>query len=96
MNFLIQALFALGAWLLKNFAQKVLLGAGVALVSTIVIQTVLSSFINKAINASSSIDHTYLGLLAISGLDQAISIIIGALIARAAIVATETSIRKIT
>jgi hypothetical protein len=96
MNFLLQGLFSLGSWLLSNFAKKVLLGAGVAIISTAVIQTVLTSFINKAINASSSIDHTYLGLLAISGLDQAISIVIGALIARAAIVATETSIRKIT
>lgn len=96
MGFLIRALFSIGSWLLTNFAKKVLLGAGVALVSTAVIQSVLGAFISKAINASSSIDHTYLGLLAISGLDQAISIVIGALIARAAIVATETSIRKIT
>lgn len=94
MQYLITILFSLGSWLLKNFAKKVLLGAGVALVSTAVIQTVLTGFINKAINASTAVDHTYLGLLAISGLDQAISIIIGALIARAAIVATQTTISK--
>jgi hypothetical protein len=73
-----------------------LLGAGVAIVSSAVIQTVLTSFINKAIAASSSIDYTYLGLLAISGLDQAISIVIGALIARATIVATGMSFKKLT
>ncbi|ENX58647.1 DUF2523 domain-containing protein [Acinetobacter sp. ANC 5659] len=91
-----QYLFMFGAWLLSNFAKKVLLGAGVAIVSTVVIQTILTSFINKAINASNSIDHTYLGLLAISGLDQAISIVIGALITRATIVASEMSFKKLT
>jgi hypothetical protein len=89
-------LFTIGSWLLSNFAKKVLLGAGVAIVSSAVINTILSSFINKAINASSSIDQTYLGLLSISGLDQAISIIIGALVARATIVASSMSIKKIT
>lgn len=87
-------LFALGSWLLTNFARKVLLGAGVAIVSSAVINTVLTSFINKAINASSSIDPTYLGLLSISGLDVAISIVIGALIARATIVAAQVSFKK--
>lgn len=91
-----RVLFMLGSWLLSNFAKKVLLGAGVALTSTAVIQSVLGEFISKAINASSSIDPTYLGLLAISGLDQAISIVIGALIARAAIVATQVTVSKIT
>lgn len=91
-----RVLFMLGSWLLSNFAKKVLLGAGVAIVTSAVIQTILTAFIHKAINASTSIDPTYLGLLAISGLDQAISIIIGALIARATIVASEMSIRKLT
>lgn len=93
---MLKYLFSLGSWLLSNFAKKVLLGAGVAIVSSAVIQTVLTSFINKAIAASSSIDYTYLGLLAISGLDQAISIVIGALIARATIVATGMSFKKLT
>ena len=49
---------------------------------------------NKAISASSSIDPTYLALLSISGLDHAISIIIGALVARATILAANVSIKK--
>lgn len=89
-------LFTIGSWLLTNFAQKVLLGAGVAIVSSAIINTILSSFIQKAITASSSIDPTYLGLLAISGLDQAISIIIGALVARATIVASSIGFKKLT
>lgn len=89
-------LFALGSWLLTNFARQVLLGAGVALVSSAIINGILSSFIQKAINASSNVDPTYLGLLSISGLDQAISIIIGALVARATIVASTMSIKKLT
>jgi hypothetical protein len=89
-----QMLFALTSWLLSNFAKKVLLGAGVTLVSGAVINAILATYINKAISASSSIDPTYLGLLSISGLDHAISIIIGALVARATILAANVSIKK--
>lgn len=89
-------LFSIGSWLLSNFAKKVLLGAGVAILSSAVINTILSSFINKAINASTNVDPTYLGLLSISGLDQAISIVIGALVARATIVASSVSLKKMT
>ena len=89
-------LFNIGSWLLTNFAQKVLLGAGVAIVSSAIINTILTSFIQKAISASSSVDPTYLGLLAISGIDQAISIIIGALVARATIVASSMGFKKMT
>ncbi|MFC3903270.1 Protein of unknown function [Acinetobacter marinus] len=89
-------LFMLGSWLLSNFAKKVLLGAGVAIVSSAIIQSILTAFINKAINASNSVDPTYLGLLSISGVDTAISIVIGALIARATIVASSVSLKKLT
>lgn len=89
-------LFMFGAWLLSNFAKKVLLGAGVAIVSSAIINTILTGFINKAINASNSVNPTYLGLLAISGLDVAISIVVGALVARATIVASSLSFKKLT
>ncbi|MDP1444523.1 DUF2523 family protein [Acinetobacter schindleri] len=87
-------LFGLTSWLLSNFAKKVLLGAGVTVVSGAVINIVLTAYINKAIAASSQIDSTYLGLLSISGLDHAISIIIGALIARATLLAANLSFKK--
>lgn len=87
-------LFGLTSWLLSNFAKKVLLGAGVTIVSGAVINIVLTTYINKAIAASSQIDSTYLGLLSISGLDHAISIIIGALIARATLLAANLSFKK--
>ena len=87
-------LFGLTSWLLSNFAKKVLIGAGVTLVSGAVINIVLTTYINKAIAASSQIDSTYLGLLSISGLDHAISIIIGALIARATLLAANLSFKK--
>lgn len=87
-------LFDLTSWLLSNFAKKVLLGAGVTIVSGAVINIVLTTYINKAIAASSQIDSTYLGLLSISGLDHAISIIIGALIARATLLAANLSFKK--
>ena len=87
-------LFGLTSWLLSNFAKKVLFGAGVTIVSGAVINIVLTTYINKAIAASSQIDSTYLGLLSISGLDHAISIIIGALIARATLLAANLSFKK--
>ena len=87
-------LFGLTSWLLSNFAKKVLLGAGVTIVSGAVINIVLTTYINKAIAASSQINSTYLGLLSISGLDHAISIIIGALIARATLLAANLSFKK--
>lgn len=87
-------LFGLTSWLLSNFAKKVLVGAGVTIVSGAVINIILTTYINKAISASSQIDSTYLGLLSISGLDHAISIIIGALIARATLLAANLSFKK--
>lgn len=87
-------LFGLTSWLLSNFAKKVLLGAGVTIVSGAVINIILTTYINKAISASNQIDSTYLGLLSISGLDHAISIIIGALIARATLLAANLSFKK--
>ena len=87
-------LFGLTSWLLSNFAKKVLVGAGVTIVSGAVINIVLTTYINKAIATSSQIDSTYLGLLSISGLDHAISIIIGALIARATLLAANLSFKK--
>ncbi len=87
-------LFGLTSWLLSNFAKKVLIGAGVTIVSGAVINIILTTYINKAISASNQIDSTYLGLLSISGLDHAISIIIGALIARATLLAANLSFKK--
>ena len=87
-------LFSLTSWLLSNFAKKVLVGAGVTIVSGAVINIVLTTYINKAIAVSSQIDSTYLGLLSLSGLDHAISIIIGALIARATLLAANLSFKK--
>lgn len=87
-------LFGLTSWLLSNFAKKVLIGAGVTIVSGAVINIILTTYINKAISATNQIDSTYLGLLSISGLDHAISIIIGALIARATLLAANLSFKK--
>lgn len=87
-------LFGLTSWLLSNFAKKVLMGAGVTLISGAVFSAVLTAYINKAISASNQIDQTYLGLLSISGLDHAISIIIGALVARATLMAANLSFKK--
>ncbi len=74
--------------------KKVLLGAGVSLVTGAVIETILNAYISKAMAMSSQLNPSYLGLLSISGLDKAISIIIGALVARSAIMAAQVSFVK--
>lgn len=87
-------LFGLTSWLLSNFAKKVLVGAGVTIVSGAVINIILTTYINKAISASNQIDSTYLGFPFQACLDHAISIIIGALIARATLLAANLSFKK--
>lgn len=87
-------LFSLFSWILTKGFKKILLGLGVTVLSSAVISTVLNSYISKAIAAASSTDHTYLGLLGISGVDKAISIIVGALIAKATLVAYNASFIK--
>lgn len=86
--------FSLFSWILDKGFKKVLIALGVTVVSSAVISTVLNTYINKAITAAASTNHTYLGLLSISGVDKAISIIIGALIARATIVSMSASFIK--
>lgn len=87
-------LFALFSWILTEGFKKILIALGVSVVSSAVFNTILEQYINKAINAANSVDPTYLGLLHISGVDKGISIIMGALVARATLMAYSATITK--
>lgn len=83
--------------LLDNFAEgflsKLIKGAGISLISGTVILTVINFLINRFMS-----DFMIVGdlasLVGVSGLDQCISIIISAFIARAMISSTNLSFSK--
>jgi len=83
--------------LLDSFAQgflsKMIKGAGISLISGTVILTVINFLIDRFIS-----DFFVVGdlasLVGVSGLDQCISIVISAMIARAMISSTSMSLQK--
>lgn len=87
-------LILVAGWLLESAVKKLLLGAGLSVVSMAVIQTVFDSYLRKAISQTGSMDNWILGLIAIAKLDVCMSIIIGAVIARVAISSASLSLRK--
>lgn len=87
-------LFGLFSWVLEKGFKKILIALGVSVVASTVIQTILDQYIKNAVMSTQSIDGQYLGLLHISGVDRAISIIIGALVARATLMAYSATIVK--
>lgn len=85
----------LGA-LLGTALKRVLIGAGLALASSYSIQSIIDTYINKALNGMNFGASTALQFLGLSGADVAISILIGALMARAFIEASRIGLRKVT
>lgn len=77
----------------SSFIKQALLGAGLGLVTSTVILTMVNKYISTAINNMSSIG-SMAGLMGLSGLDVALSIIIGAIVCRATISSLTTSIGK--
>ena len=87
--------WALGL-LLGSALKRILIGAGLALVSSQAIQTLIDTYINKALNGMSFSGSTAIMFLGLSGADVAISILIGALMARVFIEASKIGLRKVT
>ncbi len=77
-----------------GFLNRIIKGAGVSLISGTVILTVINYLINKFMS-----DFFVVGdlasLVGVSGLDQCISIIISAFIARAMISSTNVTVGKL-
>ena len=77
----------------EGFLSKLIKGAGISLISGTVILTVINFLINKFLS-----DFFVVGdlasLVGVSGLDQCISIVMSAMIARAMITSTSLSFSK--
>lgn len=88
-------LFTILTYLLSSLVKRILIGAGLALVSS----NVLLGLINRyMVHAQGKLDFAYtlpLHFLGLCGADVAISILVGALIARATIEATKVGLKKI-
>ncbi|MFM7811132.1 MAG: DUF2523 family protein [Acinetobacter junii] len=76
-----------------GFLSKVLKGAGISLVSGTVILGVINFLINKFL-ADFFVVGDLASLVGVGGLDQCISIVISAFIARAMITSTSMSLQK--
>ena len=71
-------------------------GAGLAIVSSQIILCIINVYINKAISEMSFGPSSAMAFLGLSGADVAISILIGALIARATMEAMNLGLKKVT
>lgn len=87
-------LILLAGFILESAVKKLLFGAGIAIFSMTVIQTVFEQKLQKAITQTGSMDNWILGLIAIAKLDLCTSIIIGAVVARVAISSASLTLRK--
>lgn len=67
-------------WFLSNFLARVLLGAGLVLVTSFTFDKYIHYFLNKAFAMIDNIPTS--GLLGLAGIDDAISILISALLVR--------------
>lgn len=76
-----------------SFIKQALLGAGLGLVTSTVILTMVNKYISTAITNMSAVG-SIAGLMGLAGLDVAMSILIGAIVCRATISTLSTSIGK--
>lgn len=75
-----EMLIKIGVWFLSNFIARVLLGAGLVLVSSFVFDRYIHYFLNRAFALVPSIPAS--GLLGLAGVDIALSVLISALMVR--------------
>lgn len=78
----------------SSFLKRLLAGAGISLISGTVILGVISYLVNRFMTDFMIVGNIS-GLVGISGLDQCISIVISAFIARAMITSTSLSLSKV-
>lgn len=88
-------LFTVGTFLLGSAFKKVLLGAGLGLLSSQVILTLINQYIGKAMQNMNWAGSTAVQFLGLSGADVMISVLVGALIARATIEASKIGLTKL-
>jgi hypothetical protein len=83
-------------FVLGSALKRILLGAGLAIVSSQIILNIINVYINKALSGMSTGASSAMAFLGLSGADVAISILIGALIARATMEAMNLGLKKVT
>lgn len=89
-------IFTLGTFLLGSALKRILIGAGLGLVSSQIILSLINVYIGKAIDNMDFAAGTALQFLGLSGADVALSVLIGALIARATLEASKIGLKKLT
>ncbi|MFW2003614.1 DUF2523 family protein [Acinetobacter ursingii] len=92
---MVRILLLVIGFFLEGAVKRLLVGAGLSLISMASIQTYFDYKINQAISQTGYMDNWILGLLAIAKLDVCLSIIIGAVAARVVISAASLSLSKI-
>lgn len=87
-------LMMVGTFLMQGSVKTALLGAGLGLASAVVMKTVLERYINQALEQMQGFDSIVASFLNLSGFDIALSVVIGALIARVTMNSMKLSLIK--
>lgn len=87
-------LFMVGSYLLSSAFKTILLGAGIGLATQGFILVLINKYVDKSVFLFSGVGSDLMGLVGLSGLDVALSVIIGAIIARATIASLKIGISK--
>ncbi len=88
-------LLGIGYRLLESSVKRMLSGAGLTLVMATGIYKTVDNMINDVIQNLSSAPALLLNFLGISGVDVALSLIVGALLARATIMQAQIFLTKV-
>lgn len=91
---MVQLLYALSTVLLGGAVRTMMLGAGIGLVSSAFILDLVNRYLSKAAMPISGDGSSMFALMALSGLDKALSIVLGALVARVTINSLRLSLSK--
>lgn len=87
-------LYLVGTLLLSGAFRSILVGAGLGLATSQIILSLTNKYINAGITGVSGIGGSMIAFLGLSGADVALSIIIGAVVARATINSLKISLVK--
>lgn len=89
-------LLLVASFVLTGAIRKMLVGAGLGLVSMSVISLLFERYLDRFIQYSAGDSVNIFGLLALAGVDKCLSVIIGATVARVAINAMTLTLAKAT
>ena len=93
---ILRFIFWIIGFVLGSALKRILVGAGLAIVSSQIILSIINVYINKALSGMSFGPSSAMSFLGLSGADVAISILIGALIARGTMEAMNLGLKKVT